>query len=107
MLKRAYLTKYRAVCKLWRNYIDLNTPLWKKKSTDRRRNTALHIVSKSGNLEVARILVNKMKPANKSKKSGIVVRHGIHNSLQVRGHTLSVTAVLGPCLNPPLPQTAF
>ena len=91
--KQACLTKYRAVCKLWRNYIDLNTPLWKNVSTDRRRNTALHIASESGNLEVARILVNKMKPANKSQKSGIVVRHGIHNALQVRERTLITYAL--------------
>ena len=83
MQKQACLTKYRAVCKLWRNYIDLNTPLWKNVSTDRRRNTALHIASESGNLEVARILVNKMKPAKKSQKSAVVVQCGIHSNLQV------------------------
>ena len=83
MQKKGYLTKYRAVCKLWRNYIDLYTPLWENVSTDRRGNTSLHMVSELGNLEVARILVNKMKPAKKSQKSGVVVQCGIHSNLQV------------------------
>ena len=43
----------------------------------------MHIVSELGNLEVARILANKMKPAKKSQKSGIEVPCGIHSDLQV------------------------